>query len=201
MHAPSLIVQAFDRLTLALSVVTLVGITGGAALLNIVSWWVAVVVLLVYGLMWSIYDKFDEVRADNEMLSGQLTTSKKRRVVKNLLGEAQAVGHKLDYESSRPEGVEKERVHRWVDSTRDLIVAAFDEGEAQLFLSNKQYRHDELDKQFSGDASGLRHTDIQPQYRVGARLRRLDELIVRMDALEINPDFDARDWEGRFILE
>jgi hypothetical protein len=60
-----------------------------------------------------------------------------------------------------------------VRRTHDLIEAAFDKGEAQFFLG------DELDKGFDP---------------VDACLRRLDQLIVRGNSLNVNPDFDTQDW-------
>ena len=51
MGVPSLVVEAFKRLTLALSVVAVVGITGAAWALRFVPWWVPFVALVVYGLM------------------------------------------------------------------------------------------------------------------------------------------------------
>ena len=90
MHAPSLVVEAFKRLDLGLSVVTLLGATGAAAVFSLVAWYVPFVALLLYGLMWSIYDRFDEVRAANETLHSQIVTNEERAALNELLGEALA---------------------------------------------------------------------------------------------------------------
>ena len=87
MRAPSLVVEAFKRLDLGLSVLALLGVTGASAYFRLVSWWIPLAALVVYGLMWSIYDTFDEVRATNQTLQRQLTTSRKRRARWTYLGD------------------------------------------------------------------------------------------------------------------
>jgi hypothetical protein len=68
MRAPSLVVEAFKRLDLGLSVLALLGITGTSAYFRLVPWWIPLAAPVVYGLMWSIYDTFDEIRATNQTL-------------------------------------------------------------------------------------------------------------------------------------
>jgi hypothetical protein len=58
--------------------------------------------------------------------------------------------------------------------THHLIEVAFDKGEAQYF------RGSEIDR-------GLDPVD--------ACLRRLEQLIARVNSLDVNPDFDPQDWE------
>jgi len=97
----------------------------------------------------------------------------RRKDVKDLLGEARKEGQSLrsSYKQERHEKADAAK--DWVRRTHDLIEAAFEKGEAQFFLV------DELDK-------GLDPVD--------ACLRRLDQLIVRANSLNVNPDFDTQAW-------
>ena len=70
-------------------------------------------------------------------------------------------------------------------ATHDLVEAAFDKGEARHFLNSKGYD--------PGFEDPFRDTQLDPyKYFIQPRLKRLDELIVRANSLEVNPDFDPR---------
>lgn len=71
-------------------------------------------------------------------------------------------------------------VNRWVERTHDLIEAAFDKGEAQYF------RGDEIDIGFDP---------------IDGCLARLEQLIVRANALDPDPDFDPQKVRSRFNPE
>jgi hypothetical protein len=96
-----------------------------------------------------------------------------RLALKNLLGEARSAVRRLSL-SNMPE------VQAWVSRTRDLIAAALGEGEAQLFMDSSGY-------EFMGGNDDSRFLE--------GRLRRLAELIGRVDGLSIRDDFDPEVWE------
>jgi hypothetical protein len=81
--------------------------------------------------------------------------------------------------------VGQQDVEDWVHRTYDLIEAAFDKGEARRFLDSSDYKPEK--------PLPYREVRIDPyKYFLTPRLRRLNELILRANTLEINPDFDPQ---------
>jgi len=81
--------------------------------------------------------------------------------------------------------VGKQDVEEWVHRTHDLIEAAFDKGEARRFLDSSDYTPEKT--------VPYREIRIDPyKYHLTPRLQRLNELILRANTLEINPDFDPQ---------
>jgi hypothetical protein len=149
-------------------------------------WWAVVplVILLVYGFLKALRERFEDVEE-------KLATVVRQRAVKDLLGEAVDKGRALQ-RSVYKEGdevivVNQEDINNWVHYTRDLIEAAYDKGEAQHFMNSDDYSPEK--------PSPFRNIYHDPyKYFVQVRLRRLDELIVRSNSLLVNPDFDPQDW-------
>jgi hypothetical protein len=54
----ALVPQAFKRLDLLYGVVPIVLGAGAVLYLNLISWWMVFVALLVFGLMWAVYEKW-----------------------------------------------------------------------------------------------------------------------------------------------
>jgi hypothetical protein len=146
---------------------------------------VPLALLFVYGLSKANYEAFCEVEqkirrieAEKSALQEKLTTAEKRRALKDLLGEAHEDGESL-YQA-----YDEDNVAVWVTRTRDLIEAALDKSEAQLFLSNRG------DLPFTPvDDARTMYVYMQEQ-ALGNRLIRLEELTNRLDSLNIRPDFD-----------
>ena len=116
--------------------------------------------------------------------------------MKELLGDALEEGQNLynvvyteDGEVKKPT---KAGVEDWVHRTRTLIEAALDKAEAKRFVSNHGYTEEEL-------LGRKPHPVFKPRllndkYLVKARLMRLDELMLKINRLDINPDFDPQNW-------
>ena len=147
-------------------------------------WWAVVplLVLFAYGFLKALYERFGGMEE-------RLATAKNRRAIKDLLGEAVDRGRNLQ-RTIRKEGdeiviVTKQDVEDWVHGTHDLIEAAFDKGEARHFLNSEGY-----DPGHNLPWRDARHDPYK--YYIEPRLKRLDELIVRANSLEVNPNFDPR---------
>ena len=139
-------------------------------------------VLFAYGFLKALYERFGGMEE-------RLATAKNRRAIKDLLGEAVDRGRNLQ-RTIRKEGdeiviVSKQDVEDWVHGTHDLIEAAFDKGEARHFLNSEGY-----DPGHNLPWRDARHDPYK--YYIEPRLKRLDELIVRANSLEVNPNFDPR---------
>jgi hypothetical protein len=147
-------------------------------------WWAVLplLVLFAYGFLKALYERF-------EGMEERLETAKNRRAIKDLLGDAIDRGRNLQ-RTIRKEGdeiviVTQQDVEDWVHDTHDLIEAAFDKGEARHFLNSEGY-----DPGHNLPWREARHDPYK--YYLEPRLKRLDELIVRANSLEINPDFDPQ---------
>ena len=127
--------------------------------------------------MWSIYDTFDEIRATNQTLQRQLTTSRKRRVTLDLLGRYHAKGQKLARSHPRVEEIPEatvEEISEWGEGVYRLIRAAYGSGRAEIFLSGKD--------------SGYKEVWLQE------RLAQLVRLMEQTSEMELRPDFDPEDF-------
>ena len=178
--------------TMASILTAILGVAGLSWVLQFIPVWVPVSAfgfLFVYGLLAANYEevrKFGDAKQD---LESKLATAKKRKAVKDLLGVAVEQGEDLRV-ILRTEGdsfrlVGKQDVEEWVHRTHDLIEAAFDKGEARRFLDSSDYTPEKT--------VPYREIRIDPyKYHLTPRLQRLNELILRANTLEINPDFDPQ---------
>jgi TIR domain/Pentapeptide repeats (8 copies) len=128
-----------------------------------------------------------DLRAEAAITEMELVTSKAEAVAKNaktekvkeLLGRALVSGDRaiagLTDDASQAEGA----FQKWVRPVRDLIVAAYGPGEGHLFLDDSGFT-------FWGGGT--------PKSRVGnkvrGRLKRITELMQRVDRLTPGKDFD-----------
>jgi hypothetical protein len=109
----------------------------------------------------------------------------KTEQVKNLLGRALANGEKLIREQ-----VDKEADHAeadaeaWGTNARDMIAAAYGDGEAALFLDSSGYI-------FYGDGSAKSKTRTW----IDGRMRRITELVRRTDSLTVRSDFEPEKFD------
>jgi hypothetical protein len=105
--------------------------------------------------------------------------------VKGLLGKALASGTDLlrSQKDKKDEQAEKD-AEGWGQQTHDLIAAAYGEGEAALFLDSSGYV-------FYGDSSDK----SKIRNWVDGRMRRISELLKRIDSLTPRADFDPAKFE------
>jgi hypothetical protein len=187
-----LLVRFYARADLLVGAITLVGGAGIVALLRLVPWWgvlIGLVLLVLYAFAIAVFDKIRETEDGKAALEGKLSTTKKRRDVKDLLGVAVEQGEDLRV-TLRKEGdsfrlVGKQDVEEWVHRTYDLIEAVFDKGEARRFVDSSDYTPEKT--------VPYREIRIDPyKYHLTPRLQRLNELILRASTLEIDPDFDPQ---------
>jgi hypothetical protein len=164
----------------------------GLATLTLPPLWtgIPVIALFLYGFMRAIYERVSTTEKQNEELSKRLAIAHKRKAVKDLLGDAVDQGKDLRV-TVRKEGDEwslvgQQDVEEWVHRTHDLIEAAFDKGEARRFLDSADYMPEK--------PLPYREIRVDPyKYHLEPRLQRLNELIVRANELEINPDLDPQE--------
>lgn len=192
---PLFLLRAVKQVDLLYGAVPLLLGVGAAAYLNLISVWSALAVLLVLGLMWAVYEKWEETNDRKEELEAKLATAAQRKAVKELLGACSTEGEKLRKWSYVEDGeriiVSQADVEDWVHRTRDLLEAAFDKAEAQRFVSNRGYTEEELGYRPN---ARLKPRNLDSPYLTAARLKRIDELVARMHLLDISPDFDPQDW-------
>lgn len=100
--------------------------------------------------------------------------------VKDFLGTAIKSGTRLiDEQNDKDDDAAEQSAQAWGQKTRDLIIAAYGDGEAVLFLDNSGLV-------FYGDSSRKSGT----RNWIDGRLRRLTELLRRADTLTLRKDFD-----------
>jgi hypothetical protein len=178
--------------TIASVLFAVLGVAGLSWILQFIPLWVpagALGLIFIYGLLRANYQEFREVEDAKRILEAKLATARKRKAVKDLLGVAVEQGEDLRV-TLRKEGdsfrfVSKQDVEEWVHRTRDLIEAAFDKGEARRFLDSSDYKPEKP----------LPYREIRSEpykYHLTPRLQRLNELILRANTLEINPDFEPQ---------
>ncbi len=193
---------------------------------GVTAWWsfspfwafLPLVLFLLYGLMKANYEKFQEeeqkreqVQAEKAGLEKKLASARKRKAVKDLLGDAQEEGEspkqgRKVYVKSENQSLEDadisdeyqakydEEVRTWVHRIYNLLNDAFSKAEAQRFISNEGYTDQEL---FGRELpSFVRLSSTQRKYLIPARLKRLDEVIDKANSLPMNPDFDPQDWNN-----
>ena len=104
-----------------------------------------------------------------------------RRVLKDLLGAADREGHALF-----ASGPSVEEAEDWVTRLHNLVKDALGEGEAQRLLSDAGYVF-----------YSSQH-DTRQKHWIEGRLRRLAELIPRVDSLSVLSKFKPKTWAGVF---
>jgi hypothetical protein len=158
---------------------------------------VAFGVILLYGFLRANYEEYLAIGVERDTFKKSVETARRRKAVNDLLGDAVEEGRKLSGgrryrldEDERPTAQERYEgaVHAWVHHTYELIEAAFGKSEAERFLSGEGYR-----RQGFASIENLRAS--RDKYSLPVRLWRLDQLIERANALEINPDFDPQEWK------
>jgi hypothetical protein len=190
-QALPLLWEAFKRGdAIAALLAFLFGIAGLTWVLQLIPWWIpvgALGLLFLYGLLRANYEEFQKVEGAKQDLESKLASTEKRKAVKDLLGVAVEQGEDLRV-ILREEGgqwnlVSQQDVEDWVHRTHDLIEAAFDKGEARRFLDSSDYKPEK--------PLPYREVRADPyKYHLTPRLQRLNELIVRANSLEVNPEFD-----------
>ena len=104
--------------------------------------------------------------------------------VKDLLGKALAAGQTMFTDSTLTDEQREQKASEWGTHTRDLITAAYGDGEAFLFLDSSGYT-------FYGD--GSKKSTIRNW--TDGRMRRIGELLRRIDSLTVRSDFDPAKFE------
>jgi hypothetical protein len=116
--------------------------------------------------------------AKNKLESSALRLQTQR--MKDLLGKAIVSGGRLIEEQKDKEEQQTEKdASVWVEKTKELIAAAYGDGEAALFLDDSGYV-------FYGD--GSRKSNIRNW--IDGRMRRISELLRRADSLAVRKEFD-----------
>jgi hypothetical protein len=109
----------------------------------------------------------------------------KNERVKALLGKALAAGASLiEEQNKKAEDKAKQDAETWVTQTHNLIVAAYGDGEAALFLDSSGYV-------FYGDGSGKSNI----RNWIDGRMRRITELQHRTDSLAAKDEFDPTQFD------
>jgi type VI protein secretion system component VasK len=119
---------------------------------------------------------------DAEAKKGETAAQKvKTERTKQLLGFALTAGDKLlgDVKRNRELSEVEAEANAWVNKVHQLIVAAYGDGEAALFLDSSGYV-------FFGDGS----EKSKLRNGIDGRMRRITELLRRSDTLSTRSDFD-----------
>jgi hypothetical protein len=99
--------------------------------------------------------------------------------VKDLLGKALDAGKSIFVDNTLTDERLKEKAIEWGTRTRDLVAAAYGDGEAFLLLDDAGYV-------FYGDGSER----SKSRNWMDGRMRRIGELFRRIDSLTVRSDFD-----------
>jgi hypothetical protein len=119
----------------------------------------------------------DEDKETIKSLAVALESRERKRAVKDIIGTYMRTGNELLSLDPPPH---VSRAEPWIKATHQLINAAFGSGEAKLFLSDVGYTF------YSSDG--------EVRNWIKGRLRRLNELLVRVDTLDMDKDFDPAPW-------
>ena len=96
--------------------------------------------------------------------------------VKDLIGRALDTGKSIYVDKDLADEQRKQKAEEWATHTRNLIAAAYGDGEAFLLLDDSGYTF------FS--SNGLTRNWLD------GRMRRIGELLRRIDSLTVRSDFD-----------
>jgi hypothetical protein len=105
----------------------------------------------------------------------------RRKVVKDIIGSCIEEGEEIfGHPNTKRGDAMQDAAEQWVTKTHNFISTAFCSGEATLFLSDAGYT--------------IYSSDGVVGNWIKGRLRRLNELLVRTDSIDINIDFDPTIW-------
>ncbi|MGH7971887.1 MAG: hypothetical protein ACREIC_24500, partial [Limisphaerales bacterium] len=130
--------------------------------------------------LWRAIDTEHDARIKAE---AELDAKDKKRNVKAAIGRYIDIGNKLFRSCGGNDGNDlhkKEPAEAWVTDSHRFVIAAFGSGEGELLLSDVGYTF------YSGD--GLVGNWVK------GRIKRLTELIVRVDSLDVDRAFDPVSW-------
>jgi hypothetical protein len=105
----------------------------------------------------------------------------KQNRVKDLVGKALDAGKSIYVDNNLTEEQRKQKASEWGTHTRDLIAAAYGDGEAFLFLDDSGYT-------FFSSSGPTRNW-------IDGRMRRIGELLRRIDSLTVRSDFEPTKFE------
>jgi hypothetical protein len=146
-------------------------------------WWGAILPVLVVAVvlfLLAVHKRFEEVEKERDKLREGKTTRDKRAALKDALATLDERGHEVYTGNPSVEEAEK-----WVNDAGRLIYDALGNGEARLFMSDAGYTF------------RVSQNDTRQMLWVLGRLRRLAELMARVDSIELLPDFDIQDFKNR----
>src|ERR1700730_9237068 len=115
------------------------------------------------------------------LLEDDLKAKERRKAVKDIIGRHIDEGNKIFWHPAIKQGDGmKEATELWATTAHNFINATLGSGEAKLFLSDAGYAFFNSNGEVGNWIIG--------------RLRRLAELLPRIDALKIDKDFDPTIW-------
>ncbi|MEE9247937.1 MAG: hypothetical protein V3U79_04485 [Dehalococcoidia bacterium] len=146
------------------------------------AWQTWIVLALVVSIVFILEGAYREVsrREAASPSDAALNQSAIRMALKNLLGKRRTAIYEVS-------AGEDEQIKRELQSTLDLIEAAFGEGEATPFAQGSY--HPIFRRRGTPDW----------QFRVQGALRDLDDLISRSDTMTLVSGFDPEEWERQFM--
>jgi hypothetical protein len=101
--------------------------------------------------------------------------------VKDLIGKALDTGKAIFVDTNLSDEQREKKASDWGTRTRDLIAAAYGDGEAFLLLDDSGYT-------FFSDAGNPNRSRIRNW--IDGRMRRIGELLRRIDSLTVRSDFE-----------
>ena len=141
--------------------------------------WIGAVLL---GLVIAQYRAWAEQRRTAEQFRATHDKNRSRVAIKDLLATAIETGEALYHQGSRAEA------EQWATLTHQLLTDAFGKGEAQQFLSDSGLSF------FFATNRDPEEQDVRNS--IDGRLRRLTELMPRVDSLSVRPEFNLQDWRS-----
>jgi hypothetical protein len=149
----------------------------------------AFIALVAVGYGWYLAAVSEFELSNNKVQSAEQKA--RTDLVKDLLGKAISTGNDLvqGLPNQQDDFTAEHAVEAWADRTRDLISAAYGNGEATLFMDSSGYI-------FYTDGSARQNL----RNFVDGRMRRLSELVQRSDSVTVRTEFDptrfrqARPW-------
>jgi hypothetical protein len=125
-----------------------------------------------------------ELESTHNKIESAAQKAKNERV-KALLGRALAAGTGLiEAQDKKDEDRAKRDAETWATQTRNLIAAAYGDGEAALFLDSSGYV-------FYGDSS----EKSKIRNWIDGRMRRITELLRRTDSLTAKDEFNPTQFD------